>query len=812
MKFSEQWLRTWVNPAISTQEMCDQLTMAGLEVDGVEAAASAFTEVVVARVESMEKHPDADKLNICQVTDGNESLQIVCGAANVRQGLLIPLAKIGAELPLSGPASPPTSAGEEPLKIKPATLRGVASSGMLCSEKELGLAESAEGLMELPEDAPLGQNLREYLQLDDSIIELDLTPNRGDCLSIVGVAREIGVLNTCEVTQQQWTAYSPTIQDEFPVEINADDACTHYVGRVIKGVDVKAKTPLWMLERLRRGGVRGLSPVVDVTNYVMLELGQPMHAFDLRKLDGKISVRYSKDKESITLLDGKTIELQDGSLVIADDSKMLALAGVMGGESSAVDDSTQDIFLESAFFKPEIIAGKARSYGLHTDSSHRFERGVDTQLQVQALERATELIAEICGGDVGPVIEKKTTAYGKDIVPIELRFSQIKRVLGIEMSVEEVSEIFQRLGMEVKVFPEGWLIKPPSFRFDIELEADLLEEVVRIYGYNNIPRTRPNYTAVLQSQPEAKNSLNTIKKSLVSRDYFEAITYSFVDPAWQKIIDPKTPTIPLANPLSSEMSVMRTTLWPGLLSALKHNVNRQQNRVRLFETGLCFIPSDGESGTDKLSVKAITQEPMFSGVVCGDIYPEQWSEKSRKVDFFDVKSDVEALLAFSVNNSFFVAAEHSALHPGQSACIKQGEATVGWLGALHPDVQKALDIDQRVFVFEIKQSAIENNRIPAFKSLSRFPEVRRDLAIVVDESISADEILTVISDSSSALVNEVQIFDIYQGKGVEEGRKSIAFGLILQEFSRTLTDTEVDTEIENIVSTLNQQFAATLRE
>ena len=799
MKFSEQWLRSWVNPSISTQEMCDQLTMAGLEVDSVQAAAGEFTEVVVARVESLEKHPDADKLNVCQVTDGHETLQIVCGAANVRQGLVIPLAKIGAVLP--------GAAGEKPLKIKPAKLRGVASSGMLCSEKELGLADSADGLMELPDDAPLGQNIRKYLQLEDSIIELDLTPNRGDCLSIAGIARELGALNQCEVTEQEWAPYKQTIEEEFPVEILADEACSSYAGRVIKGVNVKATTPLWMLERLRRSGLRGLSPVVDVTNYVMLELGQPMHAFDLQKLDGKIQVRFSDKDEKVTLLDGKSIDLQENSLVIADNSKVLALAGVMGGEDSAVGDSTTDIFLESAFFKPEFIAGKARSYGLHTDSSHRFERGVDTEMQVHAIERATELIREICGGDVGPVIEHKTTSHSAVAIPIHLRFEQIKRVLGIELAKDEVTDIFKRLCMEVKVYSDGWLVKAPSFRFDIQIEADLLEEVVRIYGYNNIPRTRPSYHAVVRAQPEQENLLNTLKRCLVNRGYFEAISYSFVDPKWQKVLDPQAATIALANPLSSEMSVMRTTMWAGLLNALKHNVNRQQSRVRLFETGLCFKPESETSGID-----GITQEPMFAGVICGDLHHEQWAEKTQKVDFFDVKTDVEALLSFSEADSVFAAAENPALHPGQSASIKQNGEIVGWVGALHPEVQKALDIDQRVYVFELKQSAIANNNIPVFSPLSRFPEVRRDLAILVDEALPVADILTVINESSSDLVKETQIFDIYQGKGVDEGRKSVAFGLILQEFSRTLTDNEVDSEIENIVSTLNQQFAATLRE
>lgn len=816
MKFSEQWLRRWVNPELSTQEMCDQLTMAGLEVDSVTPAAGAFSGVVVARVESLAKHPDADKLNVCQVSDGKETLQIVCGAANVRPGLLIPLAKIGAVLPGA-------EAGES-WDIKPAKLRGVESSGMLCSEKELGLADSADGLMELPADAPLGQNIRDYLQLDDNIIELDLTPNRGDCLSIAGVARELGVLNQCEVDEQLWSPYKQTINDEFPVEIQAIDVCTNYVGRVIKGVNVKAHTPLWMLERLRRGGIRGLSPVVDITNYVMLELGQPMHAFDLRKLDGKISVRFCEEGEKVTLLDGKSIDLQKKTLVIADDSKVLALAGVMGGENSAVDDDTRDIFFESAFFKPLAIAGKARSYGLHTDSSHRFERGVDTQMQVHAIERATELLREICGGEVGPVVERQTADHSAEASPIHLRASQIKRVLGIELADENVTEIFQRLGMETKIYPDGgkiapafsalppsmavgWLVKAPSFRFDIEIEADLLEEVVRVYGYNNIPRTSPSYRATILPQPEAKNHLNTLKHCLVERGYYEAISYSFVDPKWQQILDPQAKTITLANPLSSELSVMRTTIWPGLLNALKHNVNRQQSRVRLFETGLCFRPSDEGTG-----VEAISQQAMFAGVICGDLHHEQWSEATQKVDFFDIKADVESLLAFSATESVFEAAEHPALHPGQSACIRQGDEIIGWLGALHPQVQKALDIDPRVFVFEIRQSAVLNNRIAEFSPLSRFPEVRRDLAILIDEAVPVAEIMSVINETSSDLLKETQLFDVYQGKGVAEGIKSVAFSLILQEFSRTLTDMEVDTEIDNIVSTLNQQFAATLRE
>ncbi|MCG6937239.1 MAG: phenylalanine--tRNA ligase subunit beta, partial [Gammaproteobacteria bacterium] len=750
MKFSERWLRSWVNPDISTQGVCDTLTMAGLEVESVNPVAGDFTAVVVARIESLEKHPDADKLNVCQVTDGKEILQIVCGAPNVRPGMLVPLAKIGAVLP--GPA-----AGES-WKIKPAKLRGVASSGMLCSEKELGLADSAEGLMELPADAPLGQSLREYLELDDNSIELDLTPNRGDCLSIEGIARELGALTRCEFVAQQWESCKQSIADVFPVEIQADEACTHYAGRVIRDVNTNAQTPLWMLERLRRSGIRGLNPLVDITNYVMLELGQPMHAFDMAKLCGKIVVRFSENAEKVTLLDGKCIELQENTLVIADDAKVLALAGVMGGEESAINDATIDIFLESAFFRPEFIAGKARSYGLHTDSSHRFERGVDTRLQVRAIDRATALVRSICGGEAGPVIEQKTPSHPDESSPIHLRASQIKRVLGIELANEEVTGILQRLGMQLETAADGWQVTSPSFRFDIQIEADLLEELVRVHGYNNIPRTRPSYHASIESLPEARNSLYELNNCLVSRGYYEAISYSFVDPGWQEILDPVSKAITLANPLSSEMSVMRTTLWTGLLNALKYNVNRQQNRVRLFETGLCFTaPNSGRdavSAVEKTGIDAIIQQPMIAGVVCGDIYHEQWAEKSRKVDYFDIKADVEALLSFSAASSVFTAAEHPALHPGQSACIRQNDVVVGWIGALHPEVQKALDIDQSVYVFELKQSAIENNNIPVFSSLSRFPEVRRDLAILVDEDVPVAEILSVINESSSGLLKE----------------------------------------------------------
>ncbi len=788
MKLSEQWLRTWVNPDISTEEMVEQLTMAGLEVDGTEPAAGEFTDVVVARVESVQKHPDADKLSVCQVSDGKDTLQVVCGAANVRAGLSVALARVGAVLP-----------GD--FRIKSARLRGVASMGMLCSEKELGLADQSDGIMELPEDAPPGKSLGDYLDLDDTVIEIDLTPNRGDCLSISGIARELGTLNRCDVTEEVLEPYKQSIKDGFEVNIEAPEACSHYAGRVLRNVDVAAPTPLWMVERLRRSGIRSLGAVVDITNYVMIELGQPMHAFDLEQLDGRINVRYANEAEAITLLDGKCLELDSKTLIIADNSRSLALAGIMGGENSGVNDQTQSIFLESAYFAQEIIAGKARGYGLHTDSSHRFERGVDPELQVHAIDRATELMLQICGGKVGPVTEVTTKAHPRDRQPIDLRYDRISRVLGVELDKDEIRDILERLGMEVKSFNSNWMVKPPSFRFDIEIEADLLEELVRIHGYNNIPRTQPKYHATMRDISESRQTLTQLRKSMVDRGYFEAITYSFVDPAWQAVLDPDNEAVKLANPLSSEMSVMRTSIWPGLLQAVRHNLNRQQNRVRLFETGQVFLQGDNQ----------LAQVDRISGAICGWIIEEQWAESSRAVDFYDLKSDVESL--FGAEAAIEYRAEtHPALHPGQSAAVYKDGNAIGWIGALHPQASAELDLSSSVYIFELDLEAVQQSHLPSFRPLSKFPEVRRDLAILIDENISAQSIEDCIRESCSEILQEVRLFDIYTGKGVDKGLKSVAFGLILQDFSRTLTDQEIDSEIESVVNALNQNFAATLRE
>jgi len=790
MKISEQWLREWVNPQVDTQTLSDEITMAGLEVDSIEPAAGEFNNVFVAQVKEVEKHPDADKLNVCKVDAGGELLQIVCGASNVREGLKIPCATIGAVLPGN-------------FKIKKSKLRGVESFGMLCSEKELGMADQAEGLMELADDAPIGTSIRDYLELDDQIIDVDLTPNRSDCLSLAGVAREVGTLYQCEVSEVAINDVVPAIDDSFPVIVSAGEACPRYLGRVIRNVKVNASTPLWMIEKLRRSGIRSLGPAVDVTNYVMLELGQPMHAFDLDSLQGSVHVRMAKVGEKITLLDGKEIELSDSTLLIADDNKPLALAGIMGGEGSGVSDDTQHLFLECAFFSPLAIAGKARGYGLHTDSSHRFERGVDPELQNKAIQRATQLLIEICGGEAGPVQEQASVAHIPAPKAIMLRAERITRMLGIQFEAKEVEDILTRLGMSLESQADGWLVTAPAFRFDIAIEADLIEELIRIHGYNKIPRTQPRYQPDMQPLNESRLELQRIKETLVSRGYFEAISYSFVDPKWQSAIDPDITPVALANPLSADLSVMRTSIWPGLLKAVQHNLNRQQSRVRLFETGLTFIQQEGE----------LLQQAKLAGAVCGDLLAEQWSESGRKMDFFDAKADVEAILELGGMDSItFVKAEHNALHPGQTAQIFDKNQSIGWIGALHPETQKTLDIDATVYVFEIDQNALLEVDIPVFSPLSKFPEVRRDIAVLVDENTPVSSLIESIKLTSSEVLQEISLFDVYTGKGVDSGLKSVALGLILQGFSRTLNDEDVDSELEKVVTALKKDFGATLRE
>ncbi|MCW8933962.1 MAG: phenylalanine--tRNA ligase subunit beta [Gammaproteobacteria bacterium] len=790
MKISQNWLHEWVNPQTDLEEFCATITMAGLEVDSIEPAAGEFTKIVVARVNSVEKHPDADKLNVCKVDAGGEELQIVCGAPNVREGLIVACATIGAVLPGN-------------FKIKKSKLRGVESSGMLCSEKEMGLTEQADGLMELPVDAPIGTDIREYLQLNDTIIEVDLTPNRADCLSVAGVAREVATLYKSDLNALETTKVAVGTDAKLSVSVTAKQACPRYTGRVIREVNTQATTPLWMVEKLRRAGIRSLGPCVDVTNFVMIELGQPMHAFDLDELKGGIQVRMANVGESITLLDGKEIKATENTLLIADEEKALALAGIMGGEKSGVADKTQHIFLEAAHFNPLAIAGKAREYGLHTDSSHRFERGVDPELPLQALERATELLIGICGGQAGPVVEQTSKADMPQRKPVQLRLERINRMLGIEFEAADIESILNRLGMQLKKQSGGWLVTAPSFRFDIAIEADLIEEIIRIHGYNNIPRKLPTYQPTMKPLVEAEIGLQRIKDILVERGYHEAISYSFVDPKWQAAIDPDIEPVKLANPISADLSVMRTSIWPGLLKAVSHNLNRQQPRVRLFETGLTFVKQDGE----------LVQNAKVSGAITGSIFAEQWSTEDRKVDFFDAKSDLEAILsAGGLNDVYFEKAQHSALHPGQSAKIFKKNQAIGWIGALHPNTQKKLDIDPPVYVFEVDQKLLLEGAVPVFKPLSKFPEVRRDLAVLVKQEITVEELVKSIKSVTSEIFQEILLFDVYTGVNIEDGLKSVALGLILQGFSSTLTDEDVEKEINKIVTVLNDRYGATLRE
>ena len=795
MKFSEQWLREWVQPAVSTDELAAQITMAGLEVDGVEAVAGQFSGVVVGQVISREQHPDADKLSVCQVTDGSETFQVVCGAANVRAGLKIPFAKIGAELP-----------GD--FKIKKAKLRGVESFGMLCAEAELGLAETSDGLMELADDAPVGADIRQYLNLDDQIIEVDLTPNRGDCLSIAGLAREVGVLNQAAVQGPAIQPVAVSISDAPAIEVLAPKACPRYLGRIVKGVNVKAPTPLWMVEKLRRSGIRSIDAVVDITNYVLLELGQPMHAFDLSKVEGGIRVRMAEQGEQLTLLDGQEISLNADTLVIADHNKALAMAGIMGGEHSGVSDTTQDLLLEAAFFAQLAVAGRARHYGLHTDSSHRFERGVDYNLARTAMERATGLLLDLCGGAAGPIVEVVSEADLPKVATIHLRKARIAQMLGLELESSVVEDMLTRLGMQLTDTADGWQVQAPSYRFDMAIEADLIEELARIYGYNRLPVRTPAAATPLRKVPENRLSMQDVRRQLIARGYQEAITYSFVEPSLQKALDPDVEALPLLNPISADMSVMRTNLWAGLVQAADYNLKRQQPRVRLFETGLRFVPS----------ASGLQQIPTLAFVATGSRLPQAWSDADTAVDFFDVKGDLETLLARGGNRDRyrFVAARHPALHPGQSAQIEKAGAdgqwhAVGLIGALHPSVQKQLGIRQPLYLVQVDLNTVREIRVPRFQELSKFPEMRRDLALVVAQEVGVEQVLSGIRNAAGEFLTKLNLFDVYVGKGIDPDRKSLALGLTWQHPSRTLTDEEINDSVSSVLAHLQESLGATLR-
>ena len=795
MKFSEAWLRQWVDPSLSSEELLFQLTMAGLEVDGTEPAAQSFSGVVVGEIVSAQQHPDADKLRVCEVSDGSERFQVVCGAPNARSGLKTAFAKVGALLPGN-------------FKIKKAKLRGVESFGMLCSAQELGLGEEADGIIELQH--PVGADLAEIagadLPLDDLTVDLDLTPNRGDCLSLRGLAREVGVLNNLEVAYPVIVPVPAQSDRSFQVTLDAKAQCPRYLGRVIEGVDLSRQSPGWLTQRLRRCGLRSIDPVVDVTNYVLIELGQPMHAFDLDRLDTQITVRMAQPGDTLVLLDGQEVKLDADTLVIADASGPVAMAGVIGGKASGVQVDSKNIFLECAFFAPISIAGTARRYGLHTDASHRYERGVDYELPAEAMERATDILLSIVGGTAGPVIESLDTAYMPKQPKVRLREQKLNQMLGIKVDVAKVDEALQRLDFAVaerNQSPAGvqWEITAPSHRFDIAIEADLIEEVCRIYGYNNIPFTKPNVQLPLAAVTLQQHSERQLRQRLTHLGFQEVITYSFVDPATESILSQGSGLVAkaLANPMSSEQSVMRTSLLPGLIDAVKKNTARQQDAGRLFEVGLVFKP-----------VAGLQQDLTVGGILWGRRNLEAWHSDTTAVDFFDAKGVVEELGQWAGQELRFQPLQDNTMHPGQSAGIFLGKEHIGRVGTLHPEVARQLDIDS-VYIFEMDGAAILQRPRRSHGAVSRYPSVRRDIAVVVQQDISAQAVIDVLAEGMDGICTNITLFDVYQGEGLDSKEKSLAIGLTLQSQETTLEEQEINAAAQSALALLEKHCGARLR-
>jgi phenylalanyl-tRNA synthetase beta chain len=794
MKIPYRWLAEWVPLPWPAPELGARLTMAGFELESLERAAPDFSKVLVAEILSAERHPQADKLQVCRVSTGSGAVrQIVCGAPNARAGLKGALAEMGATLP-----------GE--ISIRATKLRGVESQGMLASAKELGLADSSSGILELPLDAPVGMPLREYLDLDEPVLDLNVTPNRGDAMSVLGVAREVAALTGAAVSGPALVTVAAMHTQQRGVRLEAPAACPRFAGCIVRGIDNRAAAPLWLRERLRRAGVRSISPVVDVTNYVMLELGQPMHAYDLAKLQGGIRVRLARAGETLTLLDGKELRVEPDMLLIADEEGAVGLAGIMGGLRTAVSADTREVFLESAFFAPAAILGRARRVGLVTDAGQRFERGVDPAGQRRAIERALALLVPIAGGSAGAVGMAESAAHLPKRAPVTLRDSQLKRLLGAEVPSGRVTQALEGLGMQVAATAGGWQATPPSYRFDISIEADLIEEVARIVGFDAIPETDALVPQRFRPLPEERASEATLLEALAARGYQEAITLAFVDPALQSRLFPEQPALRLANPIASDLSAMRLSLWPGLLRAVLDNQHRQQDRVRLMEHGTRF----------ELSGSLTREIDSLAGIACGARLPEQWGiskDERAAEDFFDVKADVGALLAATGEpESFtFEAWEHPALHPGRSArVLRRGEA-IGWLGELHPTLVASMDFTYTPVLFELDAAGLAVRRA-LHQEISRFPQVRRDLAVVLDESITLSTLAERVTLAASSLLRELRVFDVYRGPGLEQGRKSIALGLIFQDISRTLTDDDVERLMASVVADLRENLNARIRE
>jgi phenylalanyl-tRNA synthetase beta chain len=782
MQFSENWLRSFVNPAMDTQALSHALTMTGLEVEELTPVAPAFEKIVIGEIVSVMKHPDADRLQVCQVNVGSQTLQIVCGASNARVGLKAPCALVGAELP--------------GISIKQAKVRGVESFGMMCSSKELGLAADATGLLELPANAPVGQDIREHLDLNDHLFTLKLTPNRADCLSILGIARDVVAMTGAPLVLPEIATPNLVTDNTIPVHVLASESCPAYYGRVIEGVNAQTASPDWMVRRLERSGIRSISALVDITNYVLLELGQPMHAFDLAKLQKHIEVRFAQKDEQLALLNGNTVKFAQDDLVIADVTGPIALAGIMGGELTSVSETTQSIFLESAFFVPDVIAGKARRIGLSTDSSYRFERGVDFGNTKHALERATQLVLSICGGSAGPITQSLANLPVRN--QVKLRYSRLQSVLGIEIPYATVGQLLTQLGFTYTDNNEVFLVQAPSYRFDIAREEDLIEEIARLYGYDKIPAITPHANLTMLECAESTQNSAVLRDALQSQGYQEVITYSFVEEAWEKDLLGNPLPIRLKNPIASNLSVMRSGLWGGLLDVLSYNLNRKQDRALLFEMGSSY----------HAAASGYEEQQKVAGLFYGDFQPEQWSSSKREVDFYDVKATVDML---THQQAEYRVESHSALHPGQTARIYINGQAQGWLGKLHPKWQQHYNLAKSAFLFELNVQALLATSVPSYQEVSKFLGVRRDIAVIVDVNIQVQSMIQAVKSANIPLLQHIQLFDVYQGKGIAENKKSLAFLVLIQDTHKTLVDTEAEAAMAELLKILENQFGAELR-
>ncbi|AUT59051.1 phenylalanine--tRNA ligase subunit beta [Paraburkholderia terrae] len=809
MQFPESWLRTFVDPQLTTDELSHALTMAGLEVEDLRPAAPPTSKIVVGRVLEVVKHPDADKLNVCQVDAGTGvTLNIVCGAPNVSPGIKVPVALVGAQLP-------PAEEGGAPFEIKLSKLRGVQSEGMLCSARELKLSEDHSGLLILPEDTPIGQDIRETLNLDDTVFEIKLTPNKADCLSVFGVARETAAITGAPLRPLAIKPVEVKLNETLPVKISAPDLCGRFSGRVIRGVNARAKSPAWMVERLERSGQRSISALVDISNYVMLELGRPSHVFDLDKIHGSMDVRWGKPGESLKLLNGNTVEVDETVGVIADDHHIESLAGIMGGDSTAVTLDTTHIYLEAAFWWPDSIRGRSRRYNFSTDAGHRFERGVDYSTTVDHIERITQLILDICGGEAGPIDDQIVNVPKRE--PVKMRVARANRIIGVAISADEIAQIFTRLGLPFDRQGDDFLVTPPPYRFDIEIEEDLIEEVARIYGFEKIPANPPVARSEMRRTNETQRSVHTLRHALAARDYAETVNFSFVDAEWEQDFAGNDKPVRLLNPIASQLSVMRTTLFGSLINVLRHNLNRRADRIRVFEAGRVFLP-DASIKAGELAVEGFAQPKMFGALAYGPVVEEQWGAQTRAVDFFDVKGDLEALLAPAVAR--FVKAEHPALHPGRSARIEIDGRAIGWIGELHPRWMQKYDLPHAPILFEVEAEALMQRALPTPTEVSKFPPVRRDIAIVVDQKIEVqalfDEMQKALSDEACKTIQRVALFDEFRAKSNTSGglavhEKSLAFRVTLQDTGGTLQDETVDLAIQTLVDRLARVYGARLR-